>query len=188
MDKKYQTGLPWWVSGEESICQCQRHGSNPQSGKIPQATVKPVCHKYGANALVLTLQRERSHWNEKPRTAVKSSCCSLQLEKARRQQRRPRTAKSITLRNKNVQCQRKKASSQGRICLCAPDPHKGDRSQEPPTASLTISYSTVSVHQSLFYQLTGFFWKQFFFNLLVFYLNIPAMNIWLLIVHSLALL
>ena len=32
-----------------------------------------------------------------------------------------------------------------------PDPHKGDRSQEPPTPSLTISYSTVSVHRSLFY-------------------------------------
>ena len=57
MDKKYQTGLPWWVSGEESICQCQRHGSNPQSGKIPQAmeqlspcatAIEPVLESLGA--------------------------------------------------------------------------------------------------------------------------------------------
>ena len=32
------TGLPWWFSGEESICQCKRHGFNPSSGKIPHAS------------------------------------------------------------------------------------------------------------------------------------------------------
>ena len=31
-------GLPWWLSGKESTCQCRRHGFNPWSGKIPHAT------------------------------------------------------------------------------------------------------------------------------------------------------
>ena len=28
-------GLPWWLSGKESICQCKRHRSDPWVGKIP---------------------------------------------------------------------------------------------------------------------------------------------------------
>ena len=28
-------GLPWWLSGKESACQCRRHGFTPWSGKIP---------------------------------------------------------------------------------------------------------------------------------------------------------
>ena len=31
----YAPGLPWWLSGKESACQCRRHGFNPWSGKIP---------------------------------------------------------------------------------------------------------------------------------------------------------
>ena len=27
-------GLPWWLSGKESACQCGRHGFNPWDGKI----------------------------------------------------------------------------------------------------------------------------------------------------------
>ena len=27
-------GLPWWLRGEESACQCRRHGFNPRSRKI----------------------------------------------------------------------------------------------------------------------------------------------------------
>ena len=30
-------GLPWWLSGKESACQCRRHGFNPWSEKITQA-------------------------------------------------------------------------------------------------------------------------------------------------------
>ena len=33
-----QAGPPWWLSGEESACQCRRHGFGPWSGKIPPAT------------------------------------------------------------------------------------------------------------------------------------------------------
>ena len=28
-------GLPWWLSGKESACQCRRLGFNPWVGKIP---------------------------------------------------------------------------------------------------------------------------------------------------------
>ena len=34
---KRTLGLPWWLSGKESICQCRRHGFDPLSGKIPHA-------------------------------------------------------------------------------------------------------------------------------------------------------
>ena len=30
-------GLPWWLSGKESTCQCRRHGFDPWSRKIPRA-------------------------------------------------------------------------------------------------------------------------------------------------------
>ena len=29
------SGLPWWLSGKESACQCGRHGFDPWSRKIP---------------------------------------------------------------------------------------------------------------------------------------------------------
>ena len=29
------TGLPWWLRGKESACECRRHGFNPWVGKIP---------------------------------------------------------------------------------------------------------------------------------------------------------
>ena len=28
-------GLPWWLSGKESACQCRRHGFSPWVRKIP---------------------------------------------------------------------------------------------------------------------------------------------------------
>ena len=71
-------GLPWWLSGKESDCQCRRHRFNPWSGKIRHAveqlslcttTSEPVLH-------------ERSHHNEKPALQSESSPCSLQLEKS----------------------------------------------------------------------------------------------------------
>ena len=31
------TGLPWWLSGKESSCQCRRHRFDSWSGKIPHA-------------------------------------------------------------------------------------------------------------------------------------------------------
>ena len=46
-----RTGLPWWLSGEDSAGQCRRHGFDPWSRKIPHAveqlspcakTIEPV--------------------------------------------------------------------------------------------------------------------------------------------------
>ena len=31
---RISSGLPWWLSGKESACQCRRHGFNPWVGKI----------------------------------------------------------------------------------------------------------------------------------------------------------
>ena len=33
--RKPWEGLPWWLSGRESACQCRRHGFNPLVRKIP---------------------------------------------------------------------------------------------------------------------------------------------------------
>ena len=32
---KYSSGLPWWLSGKESSCQCRRHGLDTWDRKIP---------------------------------------------------------------------------------------------------------------------------------------------------------
>ena len=34
---KYSQGLPWWLSGGESACQCRGHRFGPWSGNIPHA-------------------------------------------------------------------------------------------------------------------------------------------------------
>ena len=53
--EKRHLGLPWWRSGEESACQCEGHGFEPWSGKIPHAaeqlspcatTTEPTCRNY----------------------------------------------------------------------------------------------------------------------------------------------
>ena len=36
--KSDSQGLPWWLSGWRSTCQCRRHRFNPWSRKIPQAS------------------------------------------------------------------------------------------------------------------------------------------------------
>ena len=56
-------GLPWWLSGEESTCQCRRHWFDPWSRKIPHAVEQlSQCHNYRACALE---PHKRSHCNEK---------------------------------------------------------------------------------------------------------------------------
>ena len=37
-NQKNKVGLPWWLRGEESACQCRRLGFDPRSEKIPRAT------------------------------------------------------------------------------------------------------------------------------------------------------
>ena len=73
-------GLPWWHSGEESICQCRGHMFDPWSRKIPHAveqlspcatTTEPVLWSQQATTteaacLEPVLRSKRSHCNEKP--------------------------------------------------------------------------------------------------------------------------
>ena len=33
--RKSYVGLPWWLSGKESVCQSRRHTFDPGVGKIP---------------------------------------------------------------------------------------------------------------------------------------------------------
>ena len=37
-ENKCWRGLPWWLSGKESACECRTHGFNPWSKKIPHAS------------------------------------------------------------------------------------------------------------------------------------------------------
>ena len=62
-DSEQEGELPWWFSGEGSICQYRRHRFDPWSGKIPHApellsqcvaTTEPVC-------LEPALYNKRSH-------------------------------------------------------------------------------------------------------------------------------
>ena len=109
-------GLPWWRSGWESACQDRGHGFNPWSGKIPHAveqlgpcatatdpvlwspwatTAEPACRNYwGPRAWSPCSTAREATVMRSPRTAMKSSLRSLQLEKARAQQRRPNAAKN----------------------------------------------------------------------------------------------
>ena len=87
--KKLTMGLPWWLSGKESICQCRRHGFNPWSRNILLASgqwslcsrarelqlLKPTCSRVHAP------QEEKPlHWEVHP-TQLESSPRLPQLEK-----------------------------------------------------------------------------------------------------------
>jgi len=37
IQQKTISGLPWWLSGKESACQCKRLAFDPWSWKIPYA-------------------------------------------------------------------------------------------------------------------------------------------------------
>ena len=41
LQKEPHLGLPWWLHGNESACQCRRHGFSPQARKILRA-VEPL--------------------------------------------------------------------------------------------------------------------------------------------------
>ena len=64
--KKSLGGLPWWLSGEESTCQCKTHWFDPWSRKIPHA-VGPLspCNITTAPAL-------QSLWTATP----EHTCCT----------------------------------------------------------------------------------------------------------------
>ena len=49
----WRAGLPWWLSGKESACQCRRHGLDLWSGEDPTClgATKSAGHSYWAHAL-----------------------------------------------------------------------------------------------------------------------------------------
>ena len=60
------SGLPWWLSGKKSACQCRRHGFDPWSRKIPHtmeplSPTKLMSHNCWACALELGNHNYRAH-------------------------------------------------------------------------------------------------------------------------------
>ena len=105
--KKTNKGLPWWLSGKESTCQCRRH-FNPWSRKIPRATqqlslctttIKPVLSCPGTATTEvhvpysLCSATTESTAMESPHTAMKSSLHSSPTREKPAQQLRRSMAK-----------------------------------------------------------------------------------------------
>ena len=92
------TGLPWWLSGKESTCQCWRHGFDPWSGKTPHAAEQLSPHASATEPGLCAwspCSATRRGLNEKP---AHHSYRGAPLAPARdkpTQQWRPSTAKNI---------------------------------------------------------------------------------------------
>ena len=54
--EKYEWGLPWWLSDEESACQCRRCGFDPGVRKIPWK------RKWQPTPVFLESHEQRSWW------------------------------------------------------------------------------------------------------------------------------
>ena len=64
-DKSWtKQGLPWWLRGKESACQCRRHEFDPWSRKIPQAAEQ--LSNYWARAPEPRIRNKTGHLDEKP--------------------------------------------------------------------------------------------------------------------------
>ena len=96
-NKKIRPGLPWWSSGYESACRWRGHGFDPWSRKMPHAmgqlgpcttTLEPMCPRAGA-----LQQKKPLQWKPCAGKLGSGSSHLLQLEKAHRQQQKPRAAK-----------------------------------------------------------------------------------------------
>ena len=94
-----KTGLPWWSSGWESICQRRGHGFDPWSRKIPHASGQlGPCVTMTATTEAWVLksphseQEEPLHW-EALTQQLESSPCLPQLEEALKLQQRPSAVK-----------------------------------------------------------------------------------------------
>ena len=82
--QKWDPGLPWWLNGEETVCQCRRHRLDPWYWKIPHATeqlspgtttIEPVlalepgnCNHWAGEPKLLKTVHPRAHapQEEKP--------------------------------------------------------------------------------------------------------------------------
>ena len=105
--KNYKIGLPWWLSGKASACQCRRHRLDLWSGENPtcHGVTKPVGRSYRACALELESQNYwspraleplpcdgRSRHSGQPALQPDGNPAERSWRKAL-SQRRPRTAK-----------------------------------------------------------------------------------------------
>ena len=93
---KFMCGLPWWLSGKQSACQCRRHRFDPQSEKNLHATqqlslcktMDPVLRSPGAVATEPVHPRASALQREKPpkrdARVLKPERSSSQLEKSPR--------------------------------------------------------------------------------------------------------
>ena len=91
-------GLPWWLSGRESTCQCRRHRFDPWSRKSPHAVEQlSTCPRAWEPQLLSLRALEPVPYNEKPpqwearAPRLESSPHMLQLKKEPAQQWRPST-------------------------------------------------------------------------------------------------
>ena len=68
MDKEIVLGLPWWLSGWKSACQCRGHGFEPRSGRIPHATgqLRPWATTAEPARLEPVLRNKRGCDSERP--------------------------------------------------------------------------------------------------------------------------
>ena len=96
-NKNNLTGLPWWLSGKESACQCRRRGFNPWWGKIPHASEQVSPRIITVELVLSSLEaattealtpwspysaiREPLQW-EAITPQLESSSCAPQLKKA----------------------------------------------------------------------------------------------------------
>ena len=63
-------GLPWWLSGKESTCQCKRHRVTRRPRKISDALERlSLCGGRRPGARELRLRKARSHAPRRPRPA-----------------------------------------------------------------------------------------------------------------------
>ena len=69
-------GLPWWLNGKESTCQCRRHGFNPCSGRIPRT---PEQLSPFATTTEAPRPRSCAPQQKKP---LQSEACTLQLKRS----------------------------------------------------------------------------------------------------------
>ena len=118
----FKTGGFWWLNGEESACQCRRHGSYPWSRKIsaPHATgqlspcpTTSLCSRAQEPQLLKPLSLEPRLLHEKTGeatkmrslyTATREEPCSLQTRESLRTATKPSTAKTNkTLKKKAYQ-------------------------------------------------------------------------------------
>ena len=90
---KYDTGIPWWLSGEKSTCQCQRHEFEPWSRKIPQAmeelspcakTIEPVLQSPGGRSTEPTHHSIEAHEPWSPCFATREATTVRNLHTATR--------------------------------------------------------------------------------------------------------